>query len=148
MERPITNSSIMPEIPQSVLQRGLLRFGHRKCLYGSKVPPPIQSVSTGNSHPIADGLGSLIGYVLKVVAQLQVRILHPLQTDQVPEWFNGTVCKTRDSGVRIPPWSPWFLSGGGLGGSHPIMSETNHHPGAKSRLVSYWLGIIKITPGN
>lgn len=25
--------------------------------------------------------------------------------DRVPERFKGAVCKTRDSGVRIPPWS-------------------------------------------
>ena len=80
MERPITNSSIMPEIPQSVLQGETLELIIAgSVLHGSKVPPPIQSVSTGNSHQIVDGLGSLIRYVLKVVAQLQVRILYPLQ---------------------------------------------------------------------
>ena len=25
--------------------------------------------------------------------------------DRVPEWFKGQVCKTSDSGVRIPPRS-------------------------------------------
>ena len=58
MERPITNSSIMPETPQSVLQgetQGLITAG--KVLYGSKAPPPIQLVGAANPHSMVDRLG-------------------------------------------------------------------------------------------